>query len=136
MRIIIGSVFIYASYDKILEPGQFARNISNYHIVPFGLENTVAIILPWLELIIGLGIIFGLFINANVMISGGLLIVFISMIIQAILRGFNIDCGCGLKEGEMVGWSKVIENTLFLGVCYIIYHSKNRIFEFYPKTTL
>tara|TARA_B100000214_G_scaffold357315_1_gene316740 strand:- start:101 stop:544 length:444 start_codon:yes stop_codon:yes gene_type:complete len=136
MRILIGSVFIYASYDKILEPGQFARNISNYHIVPFGLENTVAIILPWLELIIGLGIIFGLFINANVMISGGLLIVFISMIIQAILRGFNIDCGCGLKEGEMVGWSKVIENTLFLGVCYIIYHSKNRIFEFYPKTTL
>tara|TARA_Y100001970_G_scaffold261187_1_gene344047 strand:+ start:567 stop:1010 length:444 start_codon:yes stop_codon:yes gene_type:complete len=136
MRILIGSVFIYASYDKILDPGQFARNISNYHIVPFGLENTVAIILPWLELIIGLGIIFGLFINANVMISGGLLIVFISMIIQAILRGFNIDCGCGLKEGEMVGWSKVIENTLFLGVCYIIYHSKNRIFEFYPKTTL
>ena len=85
------------------------------------------------RLIIGLGIIIGVCINASVFISGGLLIVFIILIAQAILRGFNIDCGCGLKEGEVVGWSKIIENFLFLGACYIVHESKSRLLEFYPK---
>ena len=133
IRFLLGLIFVYASYDKILDPGKFARDISNYHVVPFGLENTIAIILPWLELIIGLGIIIGVCINASVFISGGLLIVFIILIAQAILRGFNIDCGCGLKEGEVVGWSKIIENFLFLGACYIVHESKSRLLEFYPK---
>ena len=133
IRFLLGLIFVYASYDKILDPEKFARDISNYHVVPFGLENTIAIILPWLELIIGLGIIIGVCINASVFISGGLLIVFIILIAQAILRGFNIDCGCGLKEGEVVGWSKIIENFLFLGACYIVHESKSRLLEFYPK---
>ena len=133
IRFLLGLIFVYASYDKILDPEKFARDISNYHVVPFGLENTIAIILPWLELIIGLGIIIGVCINASVFISGGLLIVFIILITQAILRGFNIDCGCGLKEGEVVGWSKIIENFLFLGACYIVHESKSRLLEFYPK---
>ena len=133
IRILLGLIFIYASYDKILDPGKFARDISNYHVVPFGLENSIAIILPWLELIIGLGIIFGVYINANTFISGGLLALFIVLIAQAILRGFNIDCGCGLKEGEVVGWSKIVENFLFLGACYIVHQSKSRLLEFYPK---
>ena len=136
IRLLLGATFIYVSYNKILDPAKFARDISNYHIIPFGLENTVAIILPWLELIIGLGIVLGVCIDANVFISGGLLILFIILIAQAILRGFNIECGCGLKDGQMVGWSKIIENFLYLGACYIIYESKARILEFYPKSSL
>ena len=136
IRILLGLIFVYASYEKILDPAKFARDISNYHVVPFGLENTIAIILPWLELIIGLGIILGVCIDANVFISGGLLILFIVLITQAILRGFNIDCGCGLKEGEVVGWSKIIENLVFLGTCYIVHEAKSRLLEFYPKSSL
>ena len=136
IRLLLGATFIYVSYNKILDPAKFARDISNYHIIPFGLENTVAIILPWLELIIGLGIVLGVCIDANVFISGGLLILFIILIAQAILRGFNIECGCGLKDGQMVGWSKIIENFLYLGACYIIFESKARILEFYPKSSL
>ena len=28
------------------------------------------------------------------------------------LRGFNIDCGCGLKEGQLVGVEKLLENCI------------------------
>ena len=127
IRVILGLVFIYASYDKILDPGNFARDIANYHIIPFGLENSIAIILPWIELFIGLGIILGIFLDGSVFLSGGFLVLFILMIFQAMMRGFNIECGCGLKEGEMVGWSKILENIVFLGASYIIFHSKNRV---------
>ena len=136
IRVILGCIFFYASYDKILDPGKFARGIANYHIVPFGLENSIAIILPWLELLIGFGLIAGIMVDGSAVISGGLLMIFIVFILQAILRGFNIECGCGLKEGEMVGWSKILENIVFLGASYLVFQQKNRILEFYPKTPL
>ena len=133
MRLVLGVVFIYASYDKILDPSKFARDISNYHFVPFGLENTVAIILPWLELFIGIGIVLGIYIDGNTLLSAFLLLLFNFLIFQAMVRGFNIECGCGLKEGELVGWRKLIENfTLFGGACLILL-SKKRIFELYPR---
>ena len=134
VRLVLGVVFIYASYDKILDPSKFARDISNYHIVPFGLENTVAIVLPWLELFLGIGIVLGIYIDGNTLLSAFLLLLFNFLIFQAMVRGFNIECGCGLKEGELVGWRKLIENfTLFGGACLILL-AKKRGFEFYPRT--
>ena len=135
-RIILGGVFLWASFGKILEPGDFARSISNYHIVPFGIENIVALILPWLELLIGMGLILGIMVDGSVQISAILLIMFILMIGQAMLRGFNIECGCGLKEGEMIGLNKILENIVFLGGAYIVMQRKKRFFEIFPKTPL
>ena len=135
-RIILGAVFLWASFGKILEPGDFARSISNYHIVPFGIENIIALILPWLELLIGMGLILGIMVDGSVQISAILLIMFILMIGQAILRGFNIECGCGLKEGEMIGLNKILENIVFLGGAYIVMQRKKRFFEIFPKTPL
>ena len=135
-RVVLGAIFLWASFDKIADPAKFARSISNYHIVPFGLENIVAIILPWLELLIGTGLILGFMVDGSAHISAGLLIMFIFMIAQAMLRGFNIECGCGLKEGEMVGLNKILENIVFLGGAYIVIQRKKRLFEVFLKTPL
>ena len=135
-RIILGAVFLWASFGKILEPGDFARSISNYHIFPIGIENIVALILPWLELLIGMGLILGIMVDGSVQISAILLVMFILMIGQAMLRGFNIECGCGLKEGEMIGLNKILENIVFLGGAYIVMQRKKRFFEIFPKTPL
>ena len=59
-RIVLGVVLIYASIDKIIHPDAFAKLIGNYNVLPFGLENVVAIILPTLELIVGCCLILGL----------------------------------------------------------------------------
>ena len=129
-RILLGLIFIIASIDKIIDPAGFARDISNYHFVPFGFENIIAIILPWLELFIGLGLILGIMVDGASVISGILLILFIILIFQATIRGFNIDCGCGLKEGEIVGWRKIFEDLIFLSGSYFIWRRKVKIFEF------
>ena len=136
MRILLGLIFLYASYDKILDPGKFARSIANYHIVPFGLENSIAIILPWLELFIGVGLIAGIMVDGAAGITGSLLVIFILLILQAILRGFNIECGCGLKEGEMVGWTKILENIVFLFASWMVLSRQKNLFEFFPKSPL
>ena len=136
IRLILGTVFLWASFDKIIDPSSFAKNISNYHVVPFGLENTVAIILPWLEFFIGTGMIIGIMVDGSIIISSCLLLLFNILIAQAILRGFNIECGCGLKDGQMVGIEKILENFVLLGFAYILNLRDKKIFELFPKTNL
>ena len=53
-RLILAFVFIYASIDKIIDPLSFSNTIDNYHISPYQLNNIAALIIPWLELIIGI----------------------------------------------------------------------------------
>ena len=136
IRILLGAVFLWASFDKIIDPSKFARDISNYHIIPFGLENIIAIVLPWLEFLIGSGLILGILVDGAVLLSGILLISFNVLIAQAMLRGFNIDCGCGLKEGQLVGVEKLLENFVFLGGAYLVYLRSKKLLEFYPKSEL
>ena len=128
-RIVLGIIFIVASIDKIIDPASFARDIANYHVVPYGLENTIAIFLPWLELFIGLSLIFGFMVDGSSLISGVLLILFILIIFQATMRGFNIECGCGLKEGDLVGWRKIFEDIIFLLGAYLVYKRKTKLYE-------
>tara|TARA_B100001996_G_scaffold237778_1_gene183680 strand:+ start:451 stop:906 length:456 start_codon:yes stop_codon:yes gene_type:complete len=135
-RVLLGVMWAMAGFEKIVDPAQFSRDISNYHLLPFGLENTVAIVLPWLELFIGLSLIFGLYINSASAISGILMLIFIIFISQAMARGFNIECGCGLKEGQMVGWEKILENILYSLGSYFILIRKEKILEFLPKVRL
>jgi len=133
-RLSLGVMFIYASMDKINDPRTFSSDIRAYQIVPFGFENLLAIILPWLELLTGLGLVIGVMVDGAALISMGMLVMFIIAISSAILRGFNIECGCGLKEGEIVGAQKILENTIFflIGLCII-----NRTapkYEIFPKS--
>jgi len=65
-RIILGVVLIYASYGKILDPISFSDNIHNYHFTPTAIENLVALILPWMELIVGVFLIIGVFLEGTV----------------------------------------------------------------------
>jgi len=136
IRIILGTIFLWASFDKIIDPAQFARSISNYHIVPLGLENSVAIILPWIEFFIGSGLILGIMVDGATMITSFLLVIFNIMISQAIMRGFNIDCGCGLRDGQLVGVEKILENFVLLGGSYILSIRASTLLEIYPKTKL
>ena len=119
-----------------MHPEEFAKAIGNYHVLPFGLENLLALTLPWLELIAGVALIAGVMVDGSIIISSVLLITFNIMIAQAMARGFNIDCGCGLKEGQLVGFEKLIENFVFIIFSYFVYIRKEKILEFFPKTKL
>ncbi len=132
-RILIGGILIYASISKIIDPVVFARAIGNYHLIPFGLENSMAIVLPWVELIVGICLILGIFIDGAAFLVIAMMIVFIIAITYAILSGYNIECGCGLKPGELVGIRKIIEDLTYLILAWMILKRPNHRFELYPK---
>ena len=49
------------------------------------------------------------------------------LVFQAMVRGFNIECGCGLKEGQMVGYGKLFENFLLFAGCVFVLKTKEHI---------
>lgn len=94
LRFILGAIFIYASWDKILHPAEFAKSITNYQLLPQFAVNPLALLLPWIELIGGICLIIGWQKLGAVFIIGGLLIVFMAALAAAWYRGVDIGCGC------------------------------------------
>ncbi len=93
-RLIVGGVYVYASFDKIIHPDAFAKIVHNYHILPDVLVNIFALILPWLELVCGMALIMGTRVLGAAVILSGLTVVFIVAVAVNVARGVNIDCGC------------------------------------------
>ena len=126
-RIILGSVFIYASLDKIQDPGAFSALIDNYRATPIWLNNLVALILPWIELICGILIIFGVFIPVANLLIFAMLILFVILLSQAVIRGIDTHCGCfKIQEGiENVDFRKqlirrIIEDLILLAMSFVV----------------
>ena len=137
-RIILGAVLIVASFDKILHPEAFAKVIGNYNVLPFGLENILAIILPTLELFIGCCLILGIMLDGSAIITAGMMIVFIFALSQAMIRGIDVSCGCfnvsEAEEGSQIGFRRIIEDIIFLGLSIMLLNRGERKWELYPKT--
>ena len=93
-RLVLGAVFIAASIDKMAHPSEFAKIVSNYQILPGNLINIVAIVLPWLEALLGLFILCGWWLAGAVALANLLLIVFPAALLFALARGIDINCGC------------------------------------------
>jgi uncharacterized membrane protein YphA (DoxX/SURF4 family) len=96
VRLLIGSVFIYAGFIKLIDPKAFAKVISQYDIVPDILLPVVAIVLPAAEFLAGLGLVMN--IRGSLMVIFNLLIVFIMVLGYGIFNDMNIDCGCFSTE--------------------------------------
>jgi uncharacterized membrane protein YphA (DoxX/SURF4 family) len=94
LRILLGSVFVYASIDKIAFPLRFAEIVQNYHILPIFLIKPFSILLPWIELFVGVSLIVGLYVNRCALISSLLVAVFMVAIAIRSFAGPIKECGC------------------------------------------
>lgn len=129
VRVVLGFIFLYAGMEKIADPEGFARAISNYKLVPFSISNIIAVTLPWIEVVTGILIIFGIMVKENAFIVTSLLAIFTIAIIISLFRGLNIDCGCfGTATGTKIGIQKLIENILLLIIgLHLIYFGGGKV---------
>ena len=68
--------------------------IYNYRLVPGAALDLMALVLPWLELLVGLALILGIWARTAAVLVGALLLVFIVAISWNLVRGNPIVCGC------------------------------------------
>ena len=123
-RLFLGGVFVYASYDKILHPAAFAEVVYNYQILPEILINSVAVILPWLEVLIGSLLIFGVWMPGTALWSAVLLLSFFGALLFNMARGLDIDCGCFRssdisEQGAPMAWYIIRDFVLLVVAIYL-----------------
>jgi hypothetical protein len=96
IRVFLGAVFILSGVEKVLSPSEnFLYVIQAYDILPDTLARLVSWVFPWIELLLGVFIFLGLWLDwafrGLLLVSGSLIL----MVGQAIIRKLPIDdCGC------------------------------------------
>lgn len=94
LRLCLAFIFIYASFDKIINPKDFADIVYSYKILPVLFVNPVAIFLPWFELVLGVLLLVGKYRDASVFLVNVLLLSFWLLMIANYYRGVDVSCGC------------------------------------------
>lgn len=131
LRIFLGAVFLYASYDKILHPEVFAQAVYNYQILPDAAVNLVSLVLPWLELLLGLCLIFNFWLPGAILTGTVLLAIFMAALAFNQIRGLDIYCGCfstSTEEGPADLWTVARDLAFFLIAVYLA------VFVFFIRT--
>ena len=121
LGLVVAAIFIFAGLTKILDldhliadlqqlqftnaladlrnvslanPGEFARDIDNFKILPWPVSVALAFYVPWLEIFCALGLVFRFLYRGALSILSVSIVVFTLAIIAAKVRGLDITCGC------------------------------------------
>ncbi len=94
IRVGLGGLFVYASVPKVMDPPAFAHILWNYKILPDLLISPLAIVLPWIELLVGIALVLGILRGGAALLAGLLLLTFVAGLSVDVARGIAIDCGC------------------------------------------
>ncbi len=127
-RVILGTVFIYASIYKILDPAGFAQSIWYYHMVPGNLINLMALIMPWVELLAGVALVVGVGYRGSLLLITLMTVVFVAALISAVARNLSIDCGCfkAAAGGERSARNALIQDGVMAIAIIQLWLSKSR----------
>ena len=126
----LGAVFVYASLDKIAHPLDFARIVYRYRlagpsaalgVVP---ANVFAVVLPWLEAVIGVLLITGWWRREAAIIAAALLVMFLVAVGYVMWQGIDVEhCGCFTVggEGRSAGWMLMASDLgLLAAAAYVL----------------
>ena len=122
IRLALGAVFIAAAWYKIADPHAFGLSIASYQILPASIINIMAVTLPWMEIVVGLTLIAGLWTRAGALIICGMLAMFMAAIIVALFRDLPISCGCfaSAEAGDEISAATLWRDGIWLaGAAYV-----------------
>jgi uncharacterized membrane protein YphA (DoxX/SURF4 family) len=129
LGVALGGVFLYACWDKILHPAEFAKIVYHYQVIgpsatlPTLVPNVFAVALPWIEAVLAACLITGVWRREAGALSALLLAVFVVAVSSALLRGIDIqNCGCFsvTAEGRSAGLKLVLGDLALLAGALIL----------------
>jgi uncharacterized membrane protein YphA (DoxX/SURF4 family) len=126
-RIALGVIFLVAAWSKLkpILPGQswsvssvqtslamFAMGVDSYQMVSSSAASTIAHVLPFFELVLGLWLISGIGLRISSLISTLAICAFIYAMFSAWRRGLTINCGCFGQGGPPIGPKDMMRDGL------------------------
>jgi uncharacterized membrane protein YphA (DoxX/SURF4 family) len=124
-RICIGLLFLYAGIIKAGHPAGFAVAIGNYQILPQWAVNPAAIILPWLEILLGVTLLLGFWIEGGSLVAAVLFLIFSTALAFNLIRGLDISCGCFSASPRKINWLYFLRDmSLMLMSIFILFKDR------------
>lgn len=139
-RLFVGGMFAYLSYQKLIGVPEFLKQLHGYQFFPTTppeLINTIAIVVPWLEMLCAAALVLGIFIRGSAATIIAMLLFFYPLLILRALGllhdpsqhfasfcDVKFDCGCG--TGVVYICPKLAENTALLLGALIALLSRSR----------
>lgn len=122
-------MFLYAAWDKVLHPADFARIVYHYQVIGPGkslpplLPNLLAVALPWVEIVVGACLVTGAWRREAAVLAAALLGVFVVAVASALLRGIDIqNCGCFSvgAEGRRAGALLILGDLALMAAALVL----------------
>lgn len=122
LAVALGGIFLYAAHDKVLDPRPLVTIIWGYRLIPPELTNLIAIYMPWMELLVGLGLITGIGRRAAAGWATILLVFFTTALLINAVRGINVACGCFSTSAQDVqnAWLLALRDVPMLAAAILL----------------
>jgi uncharacterized membrane protein YphA (DoxX/SURF4 family) len=133
VRLFLGAMWLYYSIPKLSQPSVNLASVQNFKLLSGGLATAFAYGQPYVELSLGLLLIFGLGTRLIAILSALLLLVYIGGIISLGARGIHVTCGCGGAGGQVaIGHTRYILDTLrdigyLIPALWLIWQPKSKL---------
>ncbi len=95
----LGVVMVAAAWPKLVDPPAFAQTLYHYRLLSAGLLHPAALVLPWLELLVGLALVLGPGRRGAAMLALALMLLFGGALGLNLARHNPVDCGCFGSSG-------------------------------------
>lgn len=118
-RLILGGALVYAGALKIGKPLTAQRAVQAYEIFPTVLGGWIGLALPYLQIVLGVLILLGLFTRAAAALGTLMMLAFIIGVAQAWARGLTIDCGCFSSGGQVGAGQTEYPQTIARDVVFL-----------------
>jgi len=133
LRLLLGGLFIFAAWDKVLHPQGFAMSVRAYKMIPFSLSNLFALVVSWSELIAGAMLLLGILPRKAAAALFLLLAAFTVAISTVLLRGMVVDCGCfGSEGGAATSWLLILRNVALLVATWLVMAYNDGFLSLFP----
>lgn len=126
LRLGLAAVWFISGFAKASDPRETRVAVRAYQLLSPAVADVVAAILPWLEIGVGVLLLFGLATRLAGVLSALLLVAFLIGVISAAARGLSIDCGCFGGGGQVAAgqtaytWEIVRDSVFLLAAGYLI----------------
>lgn len=130
IRAALGGIFLLSGLAKIADPVAFLFSVRQFSLLPGPLEAWIALVVPWLEFLLGLLLLAGLLHRTAALMIAALNLFFAGAILSVVARGIEVDCGCFgllarvLPLPDQADLTAVLRNLAFAGGGIFLYRQE------------
>ena len=120
-RLLIGALLVVAGALKVGHFDELAASIAGFRILPQQAIAPLAVLLPFLEIGVGLYLLAGLFTRAAAALSSLLFAIYAAAIVSALLRRLPVNCGCfGPADRAQADWPHAAMDVVLALICVFV----------------